>query len=135
MLELLFSLGSLKHHRLINIQTSSRVCSSTREFLPPQRPHKSSAHPHLDGQYLYACSFCTFTCAHASTGRKFSYVSPGILEIPPSPALQGALICVLGLGLLVGADQLTNKDWAAVDKGKGDAFMILGATLYGFSAS
>jgi solute carrier family 35 protein F1/2 len=50
-------------------------------------------------------------------------------------ALQGALICVLGLGLLVGADQLTNKDWEAVNKGKGDAFMILGATLYGFSES
>jgi len=42
---------------------------------------------------------------------------------------------VLGLGLLVGADRLTNKDWRAVDKGKGDAFMIVGATLYGFSES
>jgi len=42
---------------------------------------------------------------------------------------------VAGLGLLVGADQLTNKDWEALDKGKGDGFMILGATLYGFSAS
>lgn len=40
-----------------------------------------------------------------------------------------------GLGLLVGADQLTKKDYAAVNKGKGDAFMILGATLYGFSES
>lgn len=39
-----------------------------------------------------------------------------------------------GLGLLVASDQLTNKDWAAPNKGKGDAFMILGATLYGFSA-
>lgn len=76
-----------------------------------------------------------FTCTRASTGRKFSYVFPSILKIPPSPALQGAVICVLGLGLLVGADQLTNKDWAAVNKGKGDAFMILGATLYGFSES
>ena len=45
------------------------------------------------------------------------------------------MICVAGLGLLVGADQLTNKDWQAINKGKGDAFMILGATLYGFSAS
>lgn len=45
----------------------------------------------------------------------------------------GAGICVAGLGLLVGADQLTNKDWEAVNKGKGDAFMILGATLYGFT--
>jgi len=47
--------------------------------------------------------------------------------------LLGVFICVAGLGLLVGADQLTGKDWAAVDKGKGDAFMILGATLYGFT--
>jgi hypothetical protein len=91
--------------------------------------------PHLDGQYLYACSFRMFTCACAPTGRKFSYVSPSILKIPPSPALQGALICVLGSGLLVGADQLTNKDWEAVSKGKGDTFMILGATLFGFSES
>jgi solute carrier family 35 protein F1/2 len=45
------------------------------------------------------------------------------------------LICIAGLGLLVTADQLTNKDWQAINKGKGDAFMILGATLYGFSAS
>lgn len=49
--------------------------------------------------------------------------------------LQGVLICVAGLGLLVASDQLTHKDWAAVNKGKGDAFMIIGATLYGFSAS
>jgi len=47
--------------------------------------------------------------------------------------LLGVLICVTGLGLLVAADHLTSKDWAAVDKGKGDAFMILGATLYGFT--
>ena len=45
------------------------------------------------------------------------------------------MICVTGLGLLVASDQLTNKDWAAPNKGKGDAFMILGATLYGFSTS
>lgn len=60
---------------------------------------------------------------------------PAFLKLPPSPTLQGAFICVLGLGLLVGSDQLTNKDWAAVNKGKGDAFMILGSTLYGFSES
>ncbi|KAH9995015.1 DUF914-domain-containing protein [Russula vinacea] len=45
----------------------------------------------------------------------------------------GVLICVAGLGLLVASDQLTHKDWAAVNKGKGDAFMIIGATLYGFT--
>jgi len=45
----------------------------------------------------------------------------------------GVMICVTGLGLLVASDQLTNKDWVAPNKGKGDAFMILGATLYGFT--
>jgi len=45
----------------------------------------------------------------------------------------GALICIAGLGLLVASDQLTGKDWTAVNKGKGDAFMILGSTLYGFT--
>ncbi|KAH9983912.1 DUF914-domain-containing protein, partial [Russula compacta] len=45
----------------------------------------------------------------------------------------GALICVAGLGLLVASDELTHKDWAAVNKGLGDGFMILGATLYGFT--
>jgi len=45
----------------------------------------------------------------------------------------GVMICVTGLGLLVASDQLTNKDWAPPNKGKGDAFMILGATLYGFT--
>jgi len=44
------------------------------------------------------------------------------------------MICVAGLGLLVAADQITDKDWPALNKGKGDAFMIVGATLYGFSA-
>jgi solute carrier family 35 protein F1/2 len=45
----------------------------------------------------------------------------------------GVFICVLGLGLLVGSDELTQKDWVAAAKGKGDAFMIAGATLYGFT--
>jgi len=45
----------------------------------------------------------------------------------------GVLVCVGGLGMLVGSDLITNKNWPAVAKGKGDAFMILGATLYGFT--
>lgn len=40
-----------------------------------------------------------------------------------------------GLGLLVASDRITDKDWTALSKGKGDAFMIIGATLYGFSTS
>lgn len=40
-----------------------------------------------------------------------------------------------GLGLLVTSDLLTGKNWEAVDKGKGDAFMIAAGTLYGFSTS
>jgi len=35
--------------------------------------------------------------------------------------------------MLVASDQLTDKDWGAVDKVKGDLFMLTGATLYGLS--
>jgi len=45
----------------------------------------------------------------------------------------GVLICVAGLGLLVASDRITDKDWAALDRAKGDGFMIAGATLYGFT--
>ncbi|KAJ6621359.1 DUF914-domain-containing protein [Mycena sp. CBHHK59/15] len=45
----------------------------------------------------------------------------------------GVFICISGLGLLVGSDELTKKDWTAMSRGKGDAFMIAGATLYGFT--
>jgi len=37
--------------------------------------------------------------------------------------------------MLVASDQLTDKDYEAVDKVKGDLFMLAGATLYGFSQS
>jgi Solute carrier family 35 len=35
--------------------------------------------------------------------------------------------------MLVWSDVLTNKNFTAKARGKGDAFMIVGATLYGFS--
>ena len=57
------------------------------------------------------------------------------LEPPSSSLLQGALICIGSLGLLVTSNQLADKDWDSVDKGKGDAFMILSATPYSFSTS
>ena len=44
-------------------------------------------------------------------------------------------ICVGGLGMLVASDELTDKDWPALSRAKGDVFMLVGATLYGFSAS
>jgi len=47
--------------------------------------------------------------------------------------LLGVLVCVGGLGMLVASDMLTDKNYPALSKGKGDAFMILGATLYGFT--
>jgi len=47
--------------------------------------------------------------------------------------LLGVLICIGGLALLVTSDILTGKNWVAVSKGKGDGFMIAGATLYGFT--
>ncbi|KAM6502213.1 DUF914 domain membrane protein [Amanita muscaria] len=47
--------------------------------------------------------------------------------------LLGVLICIGGLGMLVASDVITGKNWEAISKGKGDAFMIAGATLYGFT--
>ncbi|KAI8082527.1 solute carrier family 35 member SLC35F1/F2/F6 [Gilbertella persicaria] len=45
----------------------------------------------------------------------------------------GVFICLCGLGMLVGSDVLTDKNYGAVDAVKGDLFCLLGATLYGFS--
>ncbi|KZT65617.1 DUF914-domain-containing protein [Daedalea quercina L-15889] len=47
--------------------------------------------------------------------------------------LLGVLVCVGGLGMLVASDELTDKDWAAPNRGLGDAYMVIGATLYGFT--
>lgn len=47
--------------------------------------------------------------------------------------LLGVLVCVGGLGMLVASDELTDKDWPALSRAKGDVFMIVGATLYGFT--
>lgn len=46
---------------------------------------------------------------------------------------QGVFICIGGLGMLVASDEITQKGWEAISKGKGDGFMIAGATLYGIS--
>lgn len=128
---------NLKYHRLINIPTSSRACSSMRESCLCRAPTSMNCLLTLPRWAIPICMF--FLYVYLRTRFHWTQILvcffPRISKIPPSPALQGALICVLGLGLLVGADQLTNKDWAAVNKGKGDAFMILGATLYGFSES
>ncbi|KII87432.1 hypothetical protein PLICRDRAFT_43071 [Plicaturopsis crispa FD-325 SS-3] len=45
----------------------------------------------------------------------------------------GVLVCIGGLGMLVSSDMLTDKNYPALNKGMGDGFMILGATLYGFT--
>jgi len=45
----------------------------------------------------------------------------------------GVGICITGLGLLVVSDFITDKNWPALNRGKGDGFMIAGATLYGFT--
>jgi len=47
--------------------------------------------------------------------------------------LLGVFICIGGLGMLVASDEITSKSWQAIAKGKGDGFMIAGATLYGFT--
>lgn len=43
------------------------------------------------------------------------------------------IICIVGQGLLVTSDILTGKNWAGPNKGIGDALLIAGATLYGFT--
>ncbi|KIY74130.1 DUF914-domain-containing protein [Cylindrobasidium torrendii FP15055 ss-10] len=45
----------------------------------------------------------------------------------------GVFVCVAGLGLLVAADVLTDKNWEPTARGKGDGLMVAGATLYGFT--
>ena len=37
--------------------------------------------------------------------------------------------------MLIASYELTDKDWPALSRAKGDVFMLVGATLYGFSAS
>lgn len=45
----------------------------------------------------------------------------------------GVFIAMTGLALQVVSDHNTNKDYAAANMVKGDIFMLVGATLYGFS--
>ncbi|KAI0704310.1 hypothetical protein BC835DRAFT_1475204 [Cytidiella melzeri] len=45
----------------------------------------------------------------------------------------GIAVCVGGLGMLVASDEITDKDWPALSRAKGDVFMLVGATLYGFT--
>ncbi|KAH9935919.1 solute carrier family 35 member SLC35F1/F2/F6 [Epithele typhae] len=47
--------------------------------------------------------------------------------------LLGVFVCVAGLGLLVASDEITDKDWPALSRAKGDIFMLVGASLYGFT--
>ena len=37
--------------------------------------------------------------------------------------------------MLVASDEITDKDWPALSRAKGDVFMLVGASLYGFSES
>jgi solute carrier family 35, member F1/2 len=50
-----------------------------------------------------------------------------------TPFAQGVAVCIGGLVMLVASDRLTDKNYRAVARGKGDALMVAGATLYGFS--
>ncbi|KAG9201429.1 hypothetical protein G6514_005801 [Epicoccum nigrum] len=48
--------------------------------------------------------------------------------------IAGILLCIGGLGVIFGSDQLTgNNSFGASDAVKGDLFALLGATLYGIS--
>lgn len=45
----------------------------------------------------------------------------------------GIFIALVGLGMLVGSDVITGKNYDAIDPVRGDLYCLLGATLYGFS--
>ncbi|ORY93942.1 hypothetical protein BCR43DRAFT_495596 [Syncephalastrum racemosum] len=45
----------------------------------------------------------------------------------------GIFVALVGLGMLVGSDVITGKNYDAIDPVRGDLFCLLGATLYGFS--
>lgn len=63
-----------------------------------------------------------------------SHVSPELELIMTTCSHQGVLTCICGLVMLVVSDQLTaNGSKEASNKAKGDLFMVIGATLYGFS--
>ncbi|KAI0675517.1 DUF914-domain-containing protein [Trametes maxima] len=47
--------------------------------------------------------------------------------------LLGVVVCIGGLGMLVASDEITDKDWPALSRAKGDVFMLVGASLYGFT--
>lgn len=92
----------------------------------------------MHGQYPFAYFSAGYTCELNTIGHKFLYVQNLISSKYLSFAdlqSQGVLISVGGLGMLVSSDFLTDKNYPALNKGKGDAFMIVGATLYGFSES
>lgn len=36
--------------------------------------------------------------------------------------------------MLVASDEITDKDWPELNRAKGDVFMLIGASLYGFSS-
>lgn len=47
--------------------------------------------------------------------------------------LQGVFVCCIGLGLLVGSDQIQSEGGPGLSFVKGDMLMIAAATCYGFS--
>jgi len=47
--------------------------------------------------------------------------------------LLGVFIAMTGLALQVSSDHITDKDYPAVSMVKGDIFMLIGATFYGFT--
>ncbi|KAK7061087.1 hypothetical protein VNI00_000822 [Paramarasmius palmivorus] len=82
----------------------------------------------LAGQVVSLCITCTNVTTTelmgSEDGEKWFYVTAG----------NGVFICIAGLALLMASDIITDtKTWEAASRGKGNGFMIAGATLYGFS--
>ncbi|ODV92679.1 hypothetical protein CANCADRAFT_19577, partial [Tortispora caseinolytica NRRL Y-17796] len=45
----------------------------------------------------------------------------------------GIVVCLVGMSLIIVSDSLTDKDYAATDRVKGDFFVIIAASCYGIS--
>ncbi|KAG5647830.1 hypothetical protein DXG03_007754 [Asterophora parasitica] len=72
----------------------------------------------LCGQLVSLCITCTNVTTTELVSRNWAL-----------PTTQTFFLCVDS------SDQITDKDWSALNRAKGDAFMIAGATLYGITNS
>lgn len=93
--------------------TSTHLAFSSSSAIPPPNPPAHFARTH----FFLSFNFIS-TVSNPDANLTYS---------------QGVAICIGGLGMLVASDEITDKSWEALARGKGDGFMVAGATLYGIS--